>query len=216
MSTKRNIYHKSRATSVSYARYPILISPETRHCAMSTTNSSFVRSSKDSSALLASNRSYGDLSEKNCSGVPRRAVPHNFVKRAPRLHINVGGRHFEVARPLLASHPTTRLGRLALLIDGDHAPHAEELLKLCDDFGSPAAAAPSTASSNVTSNMTANESLHNGPSDEGTVFYFERDSTALPMLLSYYRTGRLHISEDMCTINFAEELEYWSIDSVSY
>ena len=214
MSTKRNIYNKSLAQSVSYARYPILVSSETRNCAMSTTNSSFARSSKDFSALLASNRSNGDLLEKNCFGVPV-AAPYKFVKRAPRLHINVGGRHFEVARPLLARHPTTRLGRLALLIDGDRAPHAEELLELCDDFGSLVNAAPTTnISSNETCNAAANETLQKG-SEEGPVFYFERDSTALPMLLSYYRTGRLHISEDMCTINFAEELEYWNIDSVN-
>ena len=146
---------------------------------------------------------------RRTASVHRNSASHNPVKRAPRLHINVGGRHFEVARALLALHPTTRLGRLALLIDGEHAPHAEELLELCDDFSSPAPAATSTASANVTSNQSPQSELREGPT-----VYFERESTALPMLLNYYRTGRLHISEDMCTINFAEELEYWSIDQV--
>lgn len=208
MSTRRNIYIKTRSKSVSYARCPIIISPETKIARMSST---IARSSKDSELLMA-NRSKADQNEKTSFGESEDTAP-NRTKRAPRIHINVGGRHFEIARPLLANHPTTRLGRLARLIDGDRPPRAEELLELCDDFRTPppSAAAPYAASFNVPSNGILPNNFVEGP-----IYYFERDSTALPMLLNYYRTGRLHISEDMCTMNFAEELEYWNIDQVLF
>ena len=122
-------------------------------------------------------------------------------KRAPRVHINVGGKHFEIARALLMRHPRTRLGRIACLLEDSSDPSPDELLTYCDDFRLPP---------KVSSN-----SLENFEWSDCPKFYFERDGTALPMLLNFYRTGKLHVTDDMCVINFAEELKYWSIKTVS-
>ena len=138
MSTKRasSIRNKSRAKSISYAGGRLFISGENRNFSMSTNNPSFAQSSNDSDALLA-NRSNNDLLEKNCFGAQKPAS-HNPVKRAPRLHINVGGRHFEVARALLALHPTTRLGRSRSSSTGNTRRTPRSSSSSADDFSSPA------------------------------------------------------------------------------
>ena len=122
-------------------------------------------------------------------------------KRAPRMQLNVGGKHFEIARALLVRHPRTRLGRLACLLEDSSDPSPDELLNYCDDFRLPP---------KVPSNSSENFEWSDCPK-----FYFERDGTALPMLLNFYRNGKLHVTDEMCVINFAEELKYWNIKTVS-
>ena len=31
-----------------------------------------------------------------------------------------------------------------------------------------------------------------------------------------FRTGRLHVVEDLCVIDFGQDLEYWKIDEVYF
>ena len=126
-------------------------------------------------------------------------------KRASRMHINVGGTHFEIARALLVRLPRTRLGRLACLLEESSDPSPDALLNYCDDFRL------STDASNGSGTRNSSEKFE---SSDCPTFYFERDATALPMLLYFYRTGKLHVALGMCVINFAEELEYWKIKTV--
>lgn len=127
-------------------------------------------------------------------------------KRAPRVHINAGGKHFEIARALLVRYPRTRLGRLACLLEGASDPSPDELLDFCDDY---------RLHQKVSQGATPGHSADNSENDDCPTLYFERDGIALPMLLNFYRNGKLHVTDEMCVINFAEELKYWGIKSVS-
>lgn len=42
--------------------------------------------------------------------------------------------------------------------------------------------------------------------------YFDRPARAFNSIIDYYRTGKLHSSNDMCIISFYEDLSYWGID----
>jgi potassium voltage-gated channel Shab-related subfamily B protein 1 len=62
----------------------------------------------------------------------------------------------------------------------------EEILKFCDDF-----------------NRERNE------------FYFDRQADSFISILNFYRTGKLHIIEDICVMSFQEDLKYWEISELN-
>lgn len=42
-------------------------------------------------------------------------------------------------------------------------------------------------------------------------FFFERNPSCFPLVISYYKTGTLHIPRHICVELFQEEMEYWGI-----
>ncbi|XP_070768605.1 potassium voltage-gated channel subfamily V member 1 [Enoplosus armatus] len=92
--------------------------------------------------------------------------------------INVGGSRYELSQELLASHPETRLGKLARC-------SRDSALELCDD-----------------ADFLENE------------FFFDRNSQTFQYVMNYYRTGHLHVREELCEISFLQEIEYWGIDEL--
>lgn len=42
--------------------------------------------------------------------------------------------------------------------------------------------------------------------------YFDRHANSFGCILNYYRTGKLHLTEDICIISYQDELAYWGID----
>lgn len=57
------------------------------------------------------------------------------------------------------------------------------ILNYCDDF-----------------NLSTNE------------FFFDRQPRSFICILDYYRTGKLHLSDELCVMAFKDDLDYWQID----
>ncbi|XP_054476888.1 potassium voltage-gated channel subfamily V member 1 [Anoplopoma fimbria] len=92
--------------------------------------------------------------------------------------VNVGGSRFVLSQELLASHPETRLGKLARC-------GPDSALELCDD-----------------ADFLQNE------------FFFDRNSQTFQYVMNFYRTGHLHVREELCEMSFLQEIEYWGIDEL--
>lgn len=42
-------------------------------------------------------------------------------------------------------------------------------------------------------------------------FFFDRSSRSFASVVNFYRTGKLHLVEDICVLSFHDDLEYWGI-----
>jgi hypothetical protein len=87
----------------------------------------------------------------------------------------------------LSRLPNTRLGRLATLrkitLPSSRPMAHDELIRLCDDY-----------------DLSSGE------------FFFDRHPRSFISIINFYRTGKLHLVDDICVISFHDDLIYWGID----
>jgi hypothetical protein len=57
-------------------------------------------------------------------------------------------------------------------------------------------------------------SLCNGYNHIDNEFFFDRSPKSFFPILNFYRTGKLHLAEDMCAIAFSDDLQYWGISDI--
>ena len=42
-------------------------------------------------------------------------------------------------------------------------------------------------------------------------FFFDRHPRSFNSILNFYRTGKLHVQDDMCVLAFRDDLEFWGL-----
>ena len=51
---------------------------------------------------------------------------------------------------------------------------------------------------------------------EENEYFFDRHPRSFNAILDFYRTGKLHITDDMCVLALSDDLFYWSIEEAEF
>jgi len=112
------------------------------------------------------------------------------LRGSRRARLNVGGVRHEVMWRTLERLPRTRLGKLR------KSATTREIAALCDDF------------------YLTSQTDDRGDDETGVEFFFDRHANSFAPVLNFYRTGKLHLVDEICVLSFSDDLEYWGVDEL--
>ena len=49
---------------------------------------------------------------------------------------------------------------------------------------------------------------------EENEYYFDHHPRTFNCILNFYRTGKLHVMDELCVMDFYQDLGYWMIDDI--
>ena len=126
---------------------------------------------------------------------------HQGSNFSHRVVLNVGGARHEVLLETLMRFPFTRLGKIGQIWKEylSHTSSSEEDLK--------------RKTLDVRQKLIKEKLCDDIDQKRGDI-YFDRHPYSFTAIINFYRTGKLHMADDFCVMNFGEELEYWGIDEV--
>lgn len=104
-----------------------------------------------------------------------------------RLVLNVGGARHEVLWATIEGRSVAAAGGSGRLGRLRSCRSQEDLMAICDDFDL-----------------------------DSMEFYFDRHPVCFAVVLNYYRTGKLHLVDDLCVMVLAQELRYWEVDELCF
>ena len=162
---------------------------------------SFGNSSSVYSTHMDNNDVDGNCNMRLCSSgppsddedIPAMVIRSRMINK--KVILNVGGVKHEVMWRMLEKQPRSRLGLLAMattptqVIQSLFIKHSLafglQILNLCDAYS-----------------LEENE------------YYFDRHPRTFNCILNFYRTGKLHMMEELCVMDFSQDLDYWMIDDI--
>ncbi|CAF0753159.1 unnamed protein product [Rotaria sp. Silwood1] len=196
LSTNPNIYtndtlHAPKTSLSGYVRPTSVFLPVANPVAAAALVEDDESITNDEQPTKSNTSSPSNISKQNTNF--HQASAEDSKNIVPSYHhnskaiLNVGGVRHEVMWRTLARLPSTRLGRLARLRKSTvpstgSMPH-DELIRLCDDY-----------------DLSSGE------------FFFDRHPRSFTSVINFYRTGKLHLVDDICVISFHDDLVYWGID----
>lgn len=153
-----------------------------------------------------------------------------------RVVLNVGGVKHEVCWRAIERLPHSRLGRLSGLLRTlvQSIYQAHQVLEHKNNFSSDNAQRPISDNCGL-SNLQSQAidtvlgsglasiphavhrtvlSLCDDYNLDDCEFFFDRQPRSFGTVLNFYRTNKLHMVEELCVINFSEDLDYWGIDEL--
>lgn len=121
---------------------------------------------------------------------PDPFVVQRSRKLNPRVTLNIGGEHHDVMWATLEKLPRSRLGKLAKCIDHEKILVRIQLLRVAGFLILKSLCLPLFQDLCDSYSLLDNE------------YFFDRHPRSFKSILNFYRTGKLHVVDEMCVMAF--------------
>jgi len=112
-------------------------------------------------------------------------------KLNPRITLNIGGQHHDVMWATLEKLPRSRLGKLAKCMEHEKILVIKNLYWVII-----------TPTKTIKNYLFSLQDLCDSYSLIDNEFFFDRHPRSFKSILNFYRTGKLHVVDEMCVMAF--------------